>query len=311
MYDLNQVLSLEHNPVAFAIPFFVLSILLEIAALTFLDDDGVATGTKPRTGYLRRDFWASISMGVGSIFWLTVFKVLTFFLYQWVYLNVAPVQWGTGSVGYWIAAIVALDLAFYCTHRFVHEHNIGWAAHQSHHSSEYMNFGTALRQKWNPWFDVLFFLPLPLLGFAPWTLYVCFSVSLVWQFFTHTELVGKGPRWFEFVFNTPSHHRVHHGSDEIYLDRNYAGIFIIWDRMFGTFQEEIQRPTYGLTVPVETHNPLKLEYSAYAKLGRQVKESVSWRERWGYVWGPPGWSPEGAEVPVSAEVTPAGAMTQA
>jgi sterol desaturase/sphingolipid hydroxylase (fatty acid hydroxylase superfamily) len=302
MYDLDQMLSLQHNPVAFAIPFFVLTIVLEIAALTWLDDDGVVRGEKPRTGYLSRDFWTSLSMGLGSIFWLTVFKVATFFLYQWVYLNLAPVQWSTHSWVYWVAAMLALDLAFYCTHRFVHEHNIGWAAHQSHHSSEYMNFGTALRQKWNPWFDLFFFLPLPLMGFAPWTLYVCFSVNLIWQFFTHTELIGKLPRWFEFVFNTPSHHRVHHGSDEIYLDRNYAGILIIWDRMFGSFQEEIQRPTYGLTYKVETYNTLKLEYAAFGAILRQVRTAGSWRERWGYLWGPPGWAPDPAREPEQQSV---------
>lgn len=301
MYDLGYVLDASKNPVAYAIPFFVLSIVLEVWALARLDDDVATGGGKPRTGYKGRDFWASISMGLGSIFWLTLFKVLTFFLYQWVYLNVTPeaIRWDTGSWTYWVAVMLALDLSFYATHRFVHEHNIGWVAHQSHHSSEYMNFGTALRQKWNPWFDVIFFLPLPLLGFAPWTLYVAFSVNLVWQFFTHTELIGKLPRPIELVFNTPSHHRVHHGSDPEYLDKNYAGMLIIWDRMFGTFCEEKQRPTYGLTVPVETHNPLKLEYAAFGKIARQLRETGSWRERWGYVWGPPGWAPVEPQLEVA------------
>ena len=144
--------------------------------------------------------------------------------------------------------LVVLDLAYYCNHRFVHRVNIGWAAHQAHHSSEYMNFATALRQKWNPWFEFFFWLPLPFLGFAPWTLYVAFSINLVYQFFVHTETIDRLPRPIELVLNTPSHHRVHHGSDPEYLDKNYAGILIVWDRMFGTFQPERQRPTYGLKI---------------------------------------------------------------
>ncbi|HJQ05341.1 MAG TPA: sterol desaturase family protein, partial [Nocardioides sp.] len=197
----------------------------------------------------------------------------------------------TDTWWYWVLVIAGLDLCFYTVHRFVHRVNLGWAAHQAHHSSEYMNFGTALRQKWNPWFDAVFFLPLPLLGFAPWTLYLAFSINLIWQFFTHTEQIDKLPRPIELVFNTPSHHRVHHGSDPIYLDKNYAGILIIWDRMFGTFQPEIQRPTYGLTKPVNTYNMLKLQYGDYANIIRSVRSATSWRERAGYVFGPPGWTP--------------------
>lgn len=155
-----------------------------------------------------------------------------------------------------------------------------------------MNFGTALRQKWNPWFEFFFWLPLPFLGFSPWTIYVAFGFNLVFQFFVHTETIGRLPRPIELVFNTPSHHRVHHGSDPEYLDKNYAGILIIWDRMFGTFQPELHRPTYGLTKKVETYNLLKLQYGDYAQITRNVRNAGSWRERAGYVFGPPGWAPE-------------------
>jgi sterol desaturase/sphingolipid hydroxylase (fatty acid hydroxylase superfamily) len=303
MYDLAPLLDPAKNPVTYAIPFFLLSLILEAIALT-RPEENLAAGERPRTGYMLRDFWTSISMGLGSLVWLTVFKIGTFFIYQWVFLNVAPFHLDTSAWWYWPAVLIALDLAFYCTHRFVHRANIGWAAHQSHHSSVYMNFGTALRQKWNPWFDFVFFLPIPLLGFAPWTAYAAFSISLIYQFCTHTELIGKLPRPIEFIFNTPSHHRVHHGSDPEYLDKNYAGMLIIWDRMFGTFQPEIRRPTYGLTVPVETYNPIKLEYGAFARIAGQVRRARNWRERWGYVFGPPGWSPQvsrdrGAVTPVS------------
>jgi sterol desaturase/sphingolipid hydroxylase (fatty acid hydroxylase superfamily) len=196
---------------------------------------------------------------------------------------------------------VVVDFLFYWNHRFVHRARVGWAAHQAHHSSEYMNFATALRQKWNPWFEFFFFLPLPFLGISPLALYVAFSINLIYQFFTHTEMIGKLWRPIELVMNTPSHHRVHHGSDPEYLDRNYAGILIIWDRMFGTFVEEKQRPTYGLTKPKDTFNLISLQYGDYAELWRDVRSASSWRDRVGYLFGPPGWEPARAAEPAARE----------
>jgi sterol desaturase/sphingolipid hydroxylase (fatty acid hydroxylase superfamily) len=290
---MSDLLDPMQNPVTYAVPFFVLSILIEIAALKWLDHDDSATG------YSFKDARASLSMGVGSLLFLTLFKVGTFFAYSAVHTYLAPWHLPTNTWWFWVLLIVGLDLSYYWNHRFVHRTNIGWAAHQSHHSSEYMNFTTALRQKWNPWFEFFFWLPLPLLGFAPWALYVAFSLNLVYQFFVHTELVDKLPRPIEFVFNTPSHHRVHHGSDPEYLDRNYGGIFIVFDRLFGTFQPERHRPTYGLTVPVETYNVLKLEYSAFADVWRKVRSADRFRDKLGYLFGPPGWEP-------AAELQPTG-----
>jgi sterol desaturase/sphingolipid hydroxylase (fatty acid hydroxylase superfamily) len=167
-----------------------------------------------------------------------------------------------------------------------------------------MNFGTALRQKWNPWFDFFFWLPLPLLGVAPWAIYFAFGINLVYQFFVHTEMVDRLPRPVEAIFNTPSHHRVHHGSDAIYLDKNYAGMLIIWDRMFGTFQPEIQRPTYGLTKQVTSYNLVKLEYGDYRALWVDLKRAENWRERLGYVFAPPGWAPAGKTPTLSTAIEP-------
>jgi sterol desaturase/sphingolipid hydroxylase (fatty acid hydroxylase superfamily) len=284
----QELLDPTKNPITYAIPFFILSILIELAALKWLDHDD---NPKPATGYNAKDARTSIGMGAISLIFTTIFKIATFFVFLWVYEHAAPWHLPTNTWWYWVLVIAGLDLCFYCVHRFVHRVNLGWAAHQAHHSSEYMNFGTALRQKWNPWFDGIFFLPLPLLGFAPWTMYLAFSINLIWQFFTHTEQIGTLPRPIELVFNTPSHHRVHHGSDPIYLDKNYAGMLIIWDRMFGTFQAEVQRPTYGLTKPVNTYNMLKLQYGDYARIARNVRSARSWRERAGYLFGPPGWEP--------------------
>jgi len=282
---MSELLDPMKNPVTYAVPFFLLTIAIELAALKWLDHDDEVTG------YLRKDTRTSLLMGLGSLFFLTALKVGTFFVYTAIYVHAAQWRLPTDTWWYWVALLLVMDLSYYFQHRFVHRVRIGWAAHQAHHSSEYMNFGTALRQKWNPWFELFFWLPLPFLGFAPWTIYVAFSFSLIYQFFVHTEMIGRLPRPIELVFNTPSHHRVHHGSDPEYLDRNYAGILIVWDRMMGTFAEEQQRPTYGLTKPVETYNLIKLQYGDYGELARQVRQAERWHHKLGYLFGPPGWEP--------------------
>jgi sterol desaturase/sphingolipid hydroxylase (fatty acid hydroxylase superfamily) len=288
---MDAVLDPTANPVTYAAPFFVLAILVELAALRWLDhDDSVS-------GYAFRDARASISMGVVSLVFLTLFKVVTFFAFSAVYVHLAPFHLPTDTWWYWVLVVLGVDLGYYWHHRFSHRVRIAWAGHQAHHSSEFMNFGTALRQKWNPWFEFFFWLPLPFLGFAPWTLYAAFGVNLVFQFFVHTELVDRLPRPIEYVFNTPSHHRVHHGRDPEYLDRNYGGILIVWDRLFGTFAAEQRRPAYGLTTPVETYNVLTLQYGHYADIARDVRAARGWRDRVGYVLGPPGWQPSGGPAP--------------
>ena len=293
------------NPVGFAIPFFLITIALELAALRWLDHDDTAfSGGKPRTGYQLKDARTSISMGLGSLVTTTVFKLMFFGLFVLLYERVAPYHLPTTWWAFLIT-VLAVDLAYYWQHRFVHRVRVGWAAHQAHHSSELMNFGTALRQKWNPWFDVFFLLPLPLLGMSPAWMYLGLGISLVYQFFVHTEMIDRLPRPIEYVFNTPSHHRVHHGSDPIYLDKNYAGILIIWDRMFGTFQPELHRPTYGLTYKVDTYNLIKLEYGHYADLFRDVRNATSWRVRLGYLFMPPGWQPAPVEDVVQLTEAPA------
>jgi sterol desaturase/sphingolipid hydroxylase (fatty acid hydroxylase superfamily) len=304
---MRDVLSPWANPVTYGVPFFLLAIAIELAALKWLDrGDGsaVARGGAPSStprknryaGYAGKDATTSLLMGAGSLISISAVKAAGFVVYIVLYTHVAPWHLSMRAWWAWALALTGVDLAYYWYHRFTHRVRVGWAAHQAHHSSEYMNFGTALRQKWNPWFDFFFWLPLPLLGVPPWALYVCYGFNLVYQFFVHTELVKKLPRAIELVFNTPSHHRVHHGSDPIYLDRNYGGILIVWDRMFGTFQAELHRPTYGLTHPVGTYNLIKLQYGDYAALWRDVRSASSWRDRLGYVFMPPRWEPASAPI---------------
>jgi sterol desaturase/sphingolipid hydroxylase (fatty acid hydroxylase superfamily) len=168
-----------------------------------------------------------------------------------------------------------------------------WASHVVHHSSQHYNLSTALRQTWTPMTSLPFWAALALLGFQPWMILTQQAISLIYQFWIHTERIGRLPGPIEFVFNTPSHHRVHHGSNELYLDRNYGGILIVWDRLFGTFQGETERPRYGLTQNLRTFRPTKVAFHEFAAIARDVRGAGSWRHRLGYVFRSPGWSPDG------------------
>ena len=298
------------DPVLFAIPFFLLLLIIEWTAARKLEHV-VSQGQSPEPGrpatgaYLTRDSWASISMGLVSVATMGAWKFLALLGYAAIYTYLAPwhlsaTQWYT-----WVIALAGVDLLFYCYHRIAHRVRLIWATHQAHHSSQYFNFATALRQKWNNSGEILMWIPLPLLGVPPWMVFFSFSVSLVYQFWIHTERIGTLPRAVEFVFNTPSHHRVHHGMDQIYLDRNYGGILIIWDRLFGTFQPEVFRPHYGLTKPVATFNIWRLQTREYVAIGRDVHAARRFRDKLGYIFGPPGWEPAGlAGKDTPARATP-------
>ncbi|MHA3703003.1 sterol desaturase family protein [Jatrophihabitans sp. YIM 134969] len=275
-----------HEPLIWALPFFVLFLVLELLSFRFLDDDH----RDEYAGYEFRDARTSIVMGLVSLVVNTGARAAALVGYVALYavtpLRLDPHRWWT-----WVVVLLAVDLLWYAYHRASHRVRIMWAGHQAHHNSMYFNFATAVRQKWNPWFELLFWVPLPLLGVPPWLVFTAFSFNLIYQFWVHTERIWLLPRWFEFVFNTPSHHRVHHASDPDYLDKNYAGVLIVWDRVFGTYAHETHRPTYGLTTPVEGYNPVRLQYREYAHIGRDLLRARGVRARLGYVFAPPGWTP--------------------
>jgi sterol desaturase/sphingolipid hydroxylase (fatty acid hydroxylase superfamily) len=290
------------DPVLFAIPFFLLLLILEWTAARRLEH--IESAPAPSGAFDTRDSWASISMGLVSVATTAVWKFVALLGYAAIYAYLAPWHLSAREWYTWVIAIVGVDLLFYTYHRIAHRVRLIWATHQAHHSSEYFNFATALRQKWNNSGEVLMWIPLPLLGIPPWMVFASFSVNLIYQFWVHTERIHKLWRPVEFFFNTPSHHRVHHGRDPEYLDKNYAGIFIVWDRLFGSFQAELHRPHYGLTKPVDTFNIWTLQTHEYVAIARDVRSASHWRDRLGYVFGPPGWQPaeRGRHIDESAEV---------
>ncbi len=187
------------------------------------------------------------------------------------------------------------DFSYYWFHRISHESRFFWASHVVHHSSTHYNLSTALRQTWVPMTYFPFWLWMPAVGFEPWMVLLAQSWSLIYQFWIHTERVRKLPRFLEGFLNTPSHHRVHHGSNQVYLDRNYGGILIIWDRLFGTWEPEGERVRYGLTKNINTFNPVRAAFHEYIAMWHDIRRARRLRDRLGVLYHGPGWAPPGIE----------------
>jgi len=279
------------DPILFAVPFFVLALTLEWRAARTLRRIESGGGRPAPGAYLTGDALAGIWMGLVSVATTAAWKSLALLAYAAVYAYVAPWHLPSNRWYTWVIALVGVDLLYYSYHRMAHRVRLFWATHQAHHSSQYYNLATALRQKWNNSGEIVMWLPLPLLGIPPWMVFFSFSLNLIYQYWIHTERIQRLPRLVEFVFNTPSHHRVHHGVDKIYIDKNYGGILILWDRLFGSFQAELFRPHYGLTKQVDTFNIWKLQTHEYVAIARDWRSASRLRDRLGYVVGPPGWSP--------------------
>jgi sterol desaturase/sphingolipid hydroxylase (fatty acid hydroxylase superfamily) len=267
----------------YAIPFFVLLLIVEGISFRRIEDDHLV-------GFERRDTQTSLTMGLGNVAINVGWKLIVLAIYAGLY-ELAPLHLDASNPLTWVALFFADDLAYYWFHRVSHENRVFWASHVVHHSSRHYNLSTALRQTWVPMTYLPFWLPLLLAGFAPWMVLLAQSWSLIYQFGLHTERIGKLPWPLEAVLNTPSHHRVHHGANEQYLDRNYGGILIIWDRLFGTYEPEDERVRYGLTTNIETFHPVRVAFHEYVALWQDVRRAATWRQRAGHVWHGPGWQP--------------------
>lgn len=270
------------------LPIFILAIIIEV----------YLARQEQKQLYQGKDTLVSLSMLVFAVIIEFFPKLLAFIAFVFLH-EISPLaevvqrQWWA-----WLLLFFLDDFSYYWFHRLNHEVRLLWAGHVVHHSSEYLNFGTALRQGVGERLHkYLFWLWLPLLGFDPLMIFTMIGINLFYQFWVHTELVNRLPAWFEAVFNTPSHHRVHHASNIRYLDCNHAGVLIIWDKIFGTFSEEkdFDQPVYGLTKNISSYNPLYVVSHEYQSIWRDVRRASKWSDKLKYVFYAPGWSHDGED----------------
>ena len=268
-----------------AIPAFIILLAAEVGV----------TAWQQRDYYDAKDTAGSLAMGIGNVVVGFVGKLLVLGAYTLVY-QYRLFTLDMTQVWPWVVLFFADDFSYYWFHRISHSSRWFWASHVVHHSSQKYNLGTALRQTWTGTLtgSFIFWIWLPLVGFSPVAVMTMQAVSLLYQFWIHTEHINRLPAPLEWVLNTPSHHRVHHGSDLTYLDKNHAGILIIWDRLFGTFEPEAHRPTYGLTTNINSHNPVRIAFHEWTSIARDVRRAGTFRNALGYVFGPPGWSHDGS-----------------
>lgn len=248
-------------------------------------------------GYERRDTFASLGMGIGNVI-ISAFTALgAMALWSWGYQH-RLLQLGQPQLWWsWVVLFFAEDLCYYWFHRSHHGVRLLWAAHVNHHTSQYFNLSTALRQPWlTPITGPVFWLPLALLGFPPAMILTAQAISLIYQFWIHTETVRKLPAPLEWLLNTPSHHRVHHAKNVRYLDRNHGGVLIVWDRLFGSFiaEDEREPARYGITHDLTTFNPLRIAVHEVVAIAQDLRNTHSLRDALGYLFAPPGWSPDGS-----------------
>ena len=265
-----------------AIPAFILLMVVE----------ALAGAVMQREIYQVKDAAASITMGLGNLAADLLAKVVQFtvlsYLHRFAIFHIGFEWWA------WLLLFFGDEFSYYWFHRVSHECRLFWASHVVHHSSERYNLSTALRQTWTGSFmSFVFWLWLPIVGFAPAMIMTMKAISLLYQFWIHTELVRfLGP--LETVFNTPSHHRVHHGSNPRYIDRNHGGTLIIWDKLFGTFEPEnpADPVRFGLTKNIETYNPVRIAFEEWVAMFRDVWRAPGWNNKLRYLLGNPGWRHE-------------------
>lgn len=270
------------NPIVLSIPIFFILIGIELIIERFTH----------KQLYRLPDAIANLSCGITQQLSGLFLKIVAIGVYQIVYEHFRLLSLDGSQWWYWVSLFLLVDLAYYWAHRMSHEINLFWGGHVVHHQSEDYNLSVALRQSslqivWTFAFN----LPLALLGFETFHFALISALNTLYQFWIHTETIGK-MGWFEYIFNTPSHHRVHHGRDPKYIDKNHAGTLIIWDKLFGTFQEEEEKPTYGITKPINSWNALWANTSHYVDMANDLKRIPKWRDRFLYIFKKPGWMPD-------------------
>ena len=272
---------------AISIPVYLVFIVTEIVI-----------GIKQRKElYDWKDSAISIWLGVaGALLDITI-KIATFGVLDWCNRHAIykPDLLTYYPVLAWFLVFIGQDFCFYWLHRSEHYSRILWAVHSNHHSSEKYNFTVALRSSvLQPLYRFMFYIPVAFLGFDGLTIMFMYAVNQFYQFFLHTETIPKLPNWYEAIFVTPSHHRVHHASNVAYLDKNMGQVLIIWDKLFGTFEKETEAPRYGLTSNIKTYHPLNVIFHEWVKIFKDLNKPGPFVNKIKYLFMPPGWSPDGS-----------------
>ncbi len=264
---LEKVLTMDlPNIIVYAAPIMILLVALE----------WIISYYKKRNYYDGKDTLAATAIGLGNVAISAALKIVTFIIVLFFYNLVAwsiPFTWWA-----YILCFIWIDFWRYWAHRIAHENRFWWATHVTHHSSEKYNWSVSFRLGWTQHIKIIFFIPVALAGFHPVIFFVCHQIAVLYQFWIHTEYIRKLPRPIEYIFTTPSHHRVHHARNDKYLDKNYGSTFIIWDRMFGTFQPEEEQADYGITRPIKSYNPVYLCFHEWMDIIKDIKNSKSLKE---------------------------------
>jgi sterol desaturase/sphingolipid hydroxylase (fatty acid hydroxylase superfamily) len=277
--SLHSLESIEQgvpNIIVWAAPFMFFFVLLEYFISRWQN----------KKLYSRSETIGSTLVGLGNVAIGLVLKVFLLWIFIAIYNLIPwrmPFHWWT-----FIPCYILFDFCSYWAHNVSHRLRFFWATHVAHHTGEHYNLTISFRLSWVQYFKIIFFLPVAFLGFHPIILFVTNQVAVLFQFWVHTEYIKKMPRIIEYIFATPSNHRVHHGSQEKYINKNYGATFIIWDRIFGTFQEETERPIYGITHNIDhKHDPIHINFHEYYDIIRDVRQADGWREVLFYIFGNP------------------------
>ncbi len=271
----------------FSIPFYTILIGAEI----------IMSNWRGRKFYTLKDslqnvYLTLINAGLDGILRVLFYVSVLMWSYEQHFFQI------NNPILYWLLLFLLEDIAFYIEHRVDHYCRLFWAVHVTHHSSEEFNLTTGFRSSvFQPVYRFIYFIPIALMGFHPFDIVFMYSITQTYGILVHTKYINKMPRWFEAVFVSPSHHRVHHASNTIYLDKNMGMCLIIWDRMFGTFQEELPEVPvkYGLTKQVEgDHNPVNVIFHEWKNLGKDISKKTSFANKLRYIFMPPGWSHDGS-----------------
>lgn len=275
-FSLDYINSLDApNIILWAAPVMVSLVLLEWGISAYQN----------RQIYDGMDTLAAALVGIGNLIITAILKVILFTLILFcIYIvpwSIEPVWWS------FPLCLIAIDFCRYWSHRWAHEIRFLWATHVTHHSSMKYNWSVSFRLGWTQHIKIIFFLPVALMGFDPVVFFICHQIEVLYQFWIHTEYIQKLPRPIEFIFTTPSHHRVHHAKNEKYINKNYGSTFIIWDRMFGTFQPEEEQAIYGITKQIKSYNPVYLSFHEWIDIIRDANKAGNWREALSQAFGNP------------------------